>query len=187
MAGHSKWNNIKNKKGAEDAKKGKVFSQVSKLIRMAVKEGKSDNPEFNPSLRVALDKARQVNMPKDNIQRAIDRGMGKSSTGAQIQEIAYEGFGPGGVAVIAVALTDNPNRTNSEIKFAFTRGGGSPGSPGSASYMFTRDSSGGYLPTMKMEVAESDLKSLHNLVEALSSIDDVEDVYTTVDLDTKYQ
>lgn len=184
MAGHSKWNNIKNKKGAEDKKRAAAFSQVSKLIRIAVKEGKSDNPDFNPTLRTALEKARQTNMPKENIQRAIDRGMGRSATGAQITEIAYEGFGPGGVAVIAVALTDNPNRTSADVKFAFSRAGGSLGSPGSAMYMFERDQSGGYTSTIPMTVEdESQLKQLRGLVDALRENEDIEDVFTAVELD----
>ncbi len=182
MAGHSKWNNIKNRKGAEDAKRGKVFSQIGKMIRMAVREGKSDKPESNPALRTALEKARQANLPKENIQRAIDRGMGKSSSGAQIQEIAYEGFGPGGVAIIAVALTDNPNRTSSDVKFAFSRAGGSLGSPGSATYMFKRDNSGDYAPTMTIPVSEQDLQKIQQLVDTLRENEDIEDVYTAANL-----
>ncbi len=184
MAGHSKWHNIKNKKGAEDAKRAQVFSQIGKMIRMAVKEGKSDKPEFNPALRTALEKAKQANMPKENIQRAIDRGMGRSASGAQIQEISYEGFGPGGVAIIAVALTDNPNRTSSDVKFAFSRAGGSLGSPGSATYLFKRDSTGNYVPTMTIPVSEPDRQKVQQLVAALRANEDIEDVYTAADLDS---
>jgi len=184
MSGHSKWNNIKNKKEATDAKRGKIFSNISKLIRIAVKEGNSGDPKFNPSLRVALDKARAANMPKSNIQKAIERGLGKTSSGAVIQEIVYEGFGAGGVAVIVVAMTDNPNRTSAEVKFAFSRNGGSLGSPGSAMYMFKRNNDGGYECTMPMSVNESQvINNLNNLVEKLRESEDVEDIYMAAEME----
>ncbi len=182
MAGHSKWNNIKQRKGANDAKKGKVFSQISKQIKMATKEGGSGDPNANPSLRLALEKARSANMPKDNIQRAIDRGLGKSSTGATIQQIDYEGFGPGGVPIIVSAMTDNPNRTSSNMKFIFSRGGGSLGSPGSAMYMFQRNDAGDYVTTMPMPVEPADEKKIKSLLDQFLSDDDVEDVYTAAQL-----
>ncbi|MCB9801141.1 MAG: YebC/PmpR family DNA-binding transcriptional regulator [Pseudomonadales bacterium] len=182
MAGHSKWNNIKNRKGAQDAAKGKVFGEVAKLIRIAVKEGGSDDPKFNAGLRVALDKARSANMPKEKIQKAIERGMGKSSSGASIQEITYEGFGPGGVAMIVVALTDNVNRTAGDMKFAFSRNNGSMGGPGSAMYMFQRAQDGGYEATMKIDVEDNATKlQLQKLVDAIREIEDVEDVYVATD------
>lgn len=181
MAGHSKWNNIKNKKAATDSRKAKVFAQVSKQIRIAVKEGKSDNPQFNPTLRIALEKARAANMPKDKIQKAIDRGMGKSASGAVIQEVTYEAFGPGGVAVLIHAVTDNLNRTGGEIRFILTRNNGSMAGPGSAKYMFQRSADGqGYETTMPMEVSESDYDLLQQLLEALEEHDDVEEVFTNV-------
>lgn len=184
MAGHSKWNNIKNRKGAVDAKRGKVFSQISKLIRIAVREGNSDDPKFNPALRTVLDKARAANMPKTNIQKAIERGLGKTSSGATIQEITYEGFGAGGVAIIVVAMTDNPNRTAAEVKFAFSRNGGSLGGPGSAMYMFKRNNEGGYDCTMPMEVSDKQtLSSLKNLVEKLRESEDVEDIYLATEVE----
>ncbi len=183
MAGHSKWNNIKNRKGAQDTKRAQVFGQISKLIRIAVKEGASGDPKFNPGLRVVLDKARAANMPTTNIDKAIQRGLGKSATGASIQEIVYEGFGPGGVAVLAVAHTDNPNRTSGEIKFAFSRNNGSLGGPGSAMYMFKRDSQGGYVCTMPLEIDEDTAGLLLDLVDAVRELDDVEDVYVATDLE----
>jgi YebC/PmpR family DNA-binding regulatory protein len=183
MAGHSKWNNIKNRKGAMDAKKGKVFGQLSKLIRMAVREGKSDNPKFNPTLRLVLDKARAANMPKENISRAIERGMGKTAGGNAIQEITYEAFGPGGAPLLITALTDNPNRTSAEVKHALSRSGGSLGGPGSAMYMFERDpASGDYKPTMPMEVESPNLENLKQLQDLLLEIDDVEEVHLSVEL-----
>lgn len=186
MAGHSKWNNIKNRKNAVDAKRGKAFSQISKLIRAAVREGGSDDPQFNPTLRTILDKARAANMPKDNIQRAIDRGMGRSSSGATLQEIVYEGFGPGGVAILAVAVTDNANRTAGEIRFMFSKAGGSLAGPGSAMYMFERDGEGGYTCTMPMqEVSDADATNVSELVESLLGCEDIEDVYTALATDTE--
>jgi len=178
MSGHSKWNNIKNRKGAVDAKRGKIFSNIAKLIRIAVKEGKSGDPKFNPTLRVALDKARAANMPKSNIQRAIERGLGKTASGAVINEIVYEGFGAGGVATIVVAMSDNPNRTAAEVKFAFSRNGGSLGGPGSASYMFKRQPDGSYECSMPMEVSDPQtLASLKSMIEKLRESEDVEDIY----------
>lgn len=177
MSGHSKWSNIQQRKGAVDAKRAKVFCDLSKLIRIAVKQGGSGDPKFNPGLRVVLDKARSANMPNVNVDRAIQRGLGKSASGASIQEIIYEGFGPGGVAMLAVAHSDNPNRTAAEVKFAFSRNDGSLGSPGCAMYMFKRDSDGGYVCTMPMEIDEPTYHSLMHLVDAVQAIEDIEDVY----------
>ena len=183
MAGHSKWNNIKNKKEATDSKKAKVFAQISKQIRIAVKEGKSDNPQFNPGLRLALDKARAANMPKDKIQKAIDRGMGKSAEGVVIQEVTYEAFGPGGAAFMIVALTDNLNRTSSDIKFILSRNGGSMASPGAAKYMFQRSEDGmSYVPTMTLDLNDADMKVAQTLIDTLDEYDDVEEVLTSIQL-----
>jgi YebC/PmpR family DNA-binding regulatory protein len=182
MAGHSKWNNIKNRKGAVDKKRASSFSQVSKIIRVAVKDGGSGDPKFNPALRVALDKARSLNMPNSNIDRAIERGLGKTASGTSIQEIVYEGFGPGGVAMLVVAMTDNPNRTAADIKFAFSRGGGSLGGPGTAMYMFERDKDG-YKCTMPMTIDEDSAKKLDSLVEKIRESEDVEDVYLATNTD----
>lgn len=180
MAGHSKWNNIKNRKGAVDAKRAKIFAQLAKLIRVAVKEGKSDNPQFNPGLRVVLDKARAANMPKENITRAIDRGMGRGP-GGQVQEIMYEGFGPHGVAVLVHAVTDNPTRTGADVRFIFSRNGGSLGGPGSAQYMFERKD-GEYTPVMVMELGEAERSEVEELLEELAAYDDVEEVTSTLSM-----
>ena len=136
MAGHSKWNNIKHKKGKEDAKRAKVFTKIGREIMVATKEGGTD-PEFNPALLSAVDKAKAANMPNDNIQRAIKRGSGALS-GQNFEELMYEGYGPGGVAIMASALTDNRNRTAPEVRHAFEKGGGNLGQDGSVSYMFKR-------------------------------------------------
>lgn len=136
MSGHSKWATIKRKKGALDAKRGKLFTQLIREISMAAGLGGGD-PDANPRLRLAILKARGVNMPKDNIERAIKKGTGELE-GSQIEEIRYEGYGPGGVAVIADTLSDNRNRTVSELRFIFSRFSGNLGTSGCVAYMFDR-------------------------------------------------
>lgn len=179
MAGHSKWNNIKNRKGAQDKIKGKAFSMAAKQIKIAVQEGKSGDPKSNPSLRLALDKARSVNMPKDKIQKAIDRGLGKTAAGAVLKENVYEGYAPGGVGLIITTVTDNVNRTGSEIKSFLSKSGGSLGSPGSVSFMFNRDG-GDYKTTMPMQIEdEKQQEKLQEIIDSLRDMDDVEDVYCT--------
>lgn len=180
MAGHSKWNNIKNRKGAQDIQRAAIFNQISKQIRIAVKMGKSGDPKTNPSLRLAMDKARAANMPNDRIQKAIDTGLGKGKNGS-IQEMVYEGFGPGGVAILAVAQTDNANRTSGEIKFIFSRNGGALSGPGSAMFMFTRQGDE-YTATMPMDPPEESLESLLDLVSELEANEDVEQVFTSANL-----
>ena len=134
MSGHSKWNNIKNKKGKEDARKAKEFTKIAKYIMVATKEG-GPNPEFNPSLKSAIDKAKAVNMPNDNIERAIKKGAGELE-GVNFEEIMYEGYGVGGAAIIAHCLTDNRNRTAADVRHLFDKNGGNLGTSGSVMYMF---------------------------------------------------
>jgi YebC/PmpR family DNA-binding regulatory protein len=136
MSGHSHWATIKHKKGAIDAKRGKLWSKLSRAIIIAAKNGGGD-PNMNLKLRYAIDKAREVSMPKDNIERAIKRGTGDVE-GLVFEEITYEGFGPGGVAVLVDVLTDNRNRTNGEVRKIFERGGGNMGSAGCVGYLFER-------------------------------------------------
>ncbi|MEW8972628.1 MAG: YebC/PmpR family DNA-binding transcriptional regulator [Tissierellaceae bacterium] len=136
MAGHSKWNNIKNKKGKEDAKRAKVFTKLGRYIMVAAKEGGSD-PEYNPALKAAIDKAKAENMPNDNIDRAIKRGAGELGAD-NFEEIIYEGYGPSGIAVFATCLTDNRNRTASDVRHAFDKCGGNLGQSGSVTFMFDR-------------------------------------------------
>src|SRR5882762_9906867 len=136
MSGHSHWATIKHKKGAIDAKRGKMFSKLSRAIIIAARHGGGD-PEMNLKLRYAIDKARQVSMPKDNIERAIKRGTGELD-GLTYDEISYEGFGPGGVAIMVDILTDNRNRTNGEVRKIFERGGGNMGGAGCVGYLFDR-------------------------------------------------
>lgn len=137
MSGHSKWSTIKRQKGAADIKRGQTFTKLANAITIAVKLGGSGDPESNPRLRVAMDAAKTVNMPKDNMQRAIDRGLGKLP-GQTLEEIMYEGFGPGKVAFLVETVTDNRLRTLQEVKNIFDRGGGSMAGQGSVAYMFDR-------------------------------------------------
>jgi YebC/PmpR family DNA-binding regulatory protein len=136
MAGHSKWANIKHRKAAQDAKRGKIFTRLIKEITVAARLGGGD-PEANPRLRQAMDKALANNMPKDNIDRAIKRGTGELE-GVNYEEVTYEGYAPGGVAVMVECMTDNKNRTVSEIRSAFSKGGGNLGEDGSAAYIFQK-------------------------------------------------
>jgi YebC/PmpR family DNA-binding regulatory protein len=134
MAGHSKWANIKHRKAAADAKKGKVFTRLIKEITVASRLGGAD-PNSNPRLRLAMDRAREANMTKDSVQSAIKRGAGQLD-GVSYEEARYEGYGPGGAAVLVDCLTDNRTRTVAEVRHAFTKNGGNMGSDGSVSYLF---------------------------------------------------
>lgn len=135
MSGHSKWSSIKHKKGAADAKRGQRFTKLAKAITIAAREGGGD-PEGNPTLATAIQKARDDSMPKANIERAIDRGTGEGADAEVVERIQFEGYGPGGAAILVDALTDNRNRTSAEVRHAFTKHGGSLGEPGSVAWMF---------------------------------------------------
>src|SRR5579862_4408090 len=137
MSGHSKWATIKHKKGALDAKRGKIFTRLIKEITIAAKTGGGGDPDGNPRLRTAIAAAKAENMPADNIKRAIQRGTGELE-GVSYEEITFEGYGPGGVAIIVEVLTDNRNRTVSEIRHAFSKNGGNLGSTGSVLHMFSK-------------------------------------------------
>jgi YebC/PmpR family DNA-binding regulatory protein len=136
MSGHSKWANIKHRKGRQDAKRGKLFGKLGKAIEVAARNG-GGNIEFNPTLATAVDKAKAASMPNDNIERAIKRGSGEVE-GAIYEETFYEGYGPGGVAIYVQVLTDNRNRAASDVRSAFTRHGGNLGEPGSVGYLFSQ-------------------------------------------------
>jgi YebC/PmpR family DNA-binding regulatory protein len=177
MAGHNKWNNIKNRKGAQDQRRSKAFFDVTKMVRSAVKQTQNPDPDTNPALRLALEKARAINLPKENIQRAIDRALGKGSEGQQIHEVTYEGYGPHGAGFIVVAATDNVQRTAGNIRFAFTRNGGSLGGPGSAAYLFTRTGSE-YTPQIALPLSDEQGSEVQALYDSLIEDDDVEEVYT---------
>jgi len=137
MSGHSKWHSIKHKKAVVDARRGQQFTKLARAVTVAAREGGGD-PDGNPALALAIQKARDASMPKNNIERAIAKGTGEATDADQIQSVVYEGYGPGGVALLIEALTDNRNRTGAEIRHAFTKYGGSLGEPGSVSYLFDK-------------------------------------------------
>jgi YebC/PmpR family DNA-binding regulatory protein len=137
MSGHSKWSSIKHKKGAADAKRGKLFSKLSRAIIVAAREGGAD-PDGNASLATAIQKARDASMPKDNIERAIARGAGTASEGDVYETVTYEGYGPEGVAVFVEALTDNRNRTAAEVRHVFAKHEGNLGTSGAVAWLFER-------------------------------------------------
>jgi YebC/PmpR family DNA-binding regulatory protein len=137
LSGHSKWSSIKHKKGAADAKRGKLFSKLSRAIIVAAKEGGGD-PGGNLALQNAIEKARSYSMPKDNIDRAIAKGTGEGADGAAFETVVYEGYGPEGIAVIVEALTDNRNRTAADVRHAFSKHGGSLGTTGAVAWQFER-------------------------------------------------
>jgi YebC/PmpR family DNA-binding regulatory protein len=155
MSGHNKWSTIKHKKGAADAKRGKVFTRILKEMTVAARMGGGD-PAANPRLRAAIAEAKSNNMPKDNIERAIKRGTGELE-GATYEEITYEGYGPGGVALMVEAMTDNTNRTTPEIRHMFEKNGGNLGTPGSVRFQFERK---GYFSIEKNVVDEDKLMEI---------------------------
>jgi YebC/PmpR family DNA-binding regulatory protein len=177
MSGHSKWSTIKHKKGAADAKRGKIFTRILKEMTVAARMGGGD-PAGNPRLRAAVAEAKANNMPKDNIERAIKRGTGELE-GTTYEELTYEGYGPGGVAVIVEVLTDNTNRTTPEIRHMFEKQGGNLGTPGSVRFQFDKK---GYFAVEKSVVGEDKLMEI--ALEAGADdlqADDAEtyDIYTT--------
>jgi YebC/PmpR family DNA-binding regulatory protein len=137
MAGHSKWAGIKHKKAIVDARRGKLFTKLARAITVAAKEGGGD-PEGNPALALAVQRARDASMPKDNIERAIAKGTGDGGDADALEAVAYEGYGPGGVAILVEATTDNRNRTGSEVRHLFGKHGGNLGEPGSVAYLFDK-------------------------------------------------
>lgn len=151
MSGHSKWANIKRKKARMDAQRGKIFTRLAREIIVAARMGGGD-PEANPRLKAAIQRAKEANIPNENIQRAIQRGAGETG-GAGYEEVYYEGYGPGGVAIMLKILTDNRNRTASEIRYLFSRNGGSLGEAGCVSWMFARK---GLLIVDKEEFSDED-------------------------------
>ena len=177
MAGHSKWSNIKERKGAQDKKRGKIFQKLVKEIYQAAKDGGPD-PEINAGLRLAMDKAKANNMPNDNVDRAIKRATDPSES-ANYNEIIYEGYGPNGVAVLVETLTDNTNRTATTVRVAFDRNGGSLGEKGSVNYMFNRK---GYIAIERenLDIDEDSMLmyALEAGAEDLVTSDEVFEIYT---------
>ena len=178
MAGHSKWANIKHKKAANDKKRGKIWSKLIREVTVAAKEGGGDI-EANPRLRLAVDKAKASNMPKDTIDRAILKGSG-GTDGDDFEEIRYEGYGTAGTAIIVDCMTDNRNRTASEVRHAFTKYNGNLGTSGSVAYMFTRQGEISFAPGVD-EDAIMDIALEAGAEDVLSHDDGSIDVITTVD------
>jgi len=178
MAGHSKWANIKRRKGAQDALRGKLFTKLIKEIMVAAKMGGGD-PDSNPRLRLAIDKAKSNSMPRDNIKRAVDKATGNVDT-ASYEELLMEGYGPGGVAVMLEILTDNRNRTASEVRFAFTKGNGNLGTTGCVAYMFNRK---GLLlvPTESTEEDDIMMAALEAGAEDISEDEDSWEIQCSID------
>ncbi|MFO7697312.1 MAG: YebC/PmpR family DNA-binding transcriptional regulator [Anaerolineae bacterium] len=178
MSGHSKWASIKRQKGVNDARRGQLFTKLGREIAVAAREGGPD-PEMNFRLRLVLDKAKQANMPKDNIDRAIKRGSGEGADAIQMDEHTYEGYGPHGIAIILQVMTDNRNRTVSEVRHAFTRYGGNLGADGSVAWMFSRQG----VITVAADKVDSDELALVAIDAGAADIeasDDVVTVYTAM-------
>ncbi len=176
MSGHNKWSKIKHKKAATDAQRGKLFSKHSALITMEVK--KSGGDPNSPNVLSAIDRAKKDSMPKDNIERAVAKGSGAGSD--SLEEVMFEGYGPGGVAVMIKAVTDNNNRTAPEIRHIFTKAGLELGAPGSAAWAFTKTDEG-YAPNTPMELDDEAGQKLADFIEKLEEQDDVTDVYSAAD------
>jgi len=177
MAGHSKWHNIQHRKGAQDAKRGKIFMRHAKFIYTAAKEGGGD-PDMNAALRSAIEKAKSDNMPNDNIERAIKKATG-TLDGANFEEFSYEGYGPGGTAVIVQVLTDNRNRTASEVRHAFSKHGGNLGETGCVGFLFQRK---GYIVILNdknsIDEDELTLEAIEAGAEDIEVSDEVFEIFT---------
>lgn len=176
MSGHSKWSSIKHKKGAADAKRGKIFTKIIREIAVAARAGGGDSDK-NPRLRKAIQDAKNANMPADNVKRAVQKGTGQLE-GVQYEEVIYEGYGPGGVAIYITALTDNKNRTVSEIRHIFSKNGGQIGTQGCVAFRFKR---GGYIDIDKDKTSEEQLMdlALNNGAEDIKDDGDTWEVITT--------
>ncbi len=176
MSGHNKWSKIKHKKAATDSQKSKVFSKHSSLITM---ESRLCGGDVNsPSLYAAIERAKKDSMPKENIERAVAKG--KGNDGSQLHEVLFETYGPGGVAMLITAVTDNNNRTSQEIKHTLTRLGYQLGGPGSSCWAFTKKDLI-YSPNTSLSLSEEDGEQLSHLIEALEEQADVHDIFTTAD------
>jgi YebC/PmpR family DNA-binding regulatory protein len=168
MSGHSKWSTIKHKKAKEDARRGKIFTKLAREIEIAAREGGGD-PDVNFSLRLAIDRAKEANMPNDNIDRAIKRGTGEDKNAARMEQIHYEGYAPHGIALILKCITDNRNRTVSDIRHILTKAGGSMGEAGSVGWQFTRKS------FFSIPKGESDFDTIFELALETGAEDVIED------------
>lgn len=174
MSGHSKWSQIKRQKGAADAKKSQIFGKVSRLISLAARKG--EDPKTNPDLRVAIEKAKEINMPADNIERAIKRGVGKLE-GVALENVRFEAYGPGGSAIIIEAITDNKNRAVAEIKHILSKHGANLAQTGAVTWAFNHIDNK-YQPKHPLELNKQDAEALDKLLEELDNHDDVQEIYT---------
>jgi len=189
MSGHSKWSSIKHKKGATDAKRGKVFTKLIKEITVAARMGGGGDPASNPRLRTAIQAAKNENMPKDNIERAIKKGTGELE-GVNYEESNYEGYGPGGAAILIESLTDNKNRAVADIRYIFSKNGGNLGENGCVAWMFDKK---GYINIERKSVDEEiifetaieagaeDIREEDNSIEIITAPEDFESVKETID------
>ncbi|MAQ59151.1 YebC/PmpR family DNA-binding transcriptional regulator [bacterium] len=178
MSGHNKWSKIKHKKAATDAQKSKIFSKHSANITIAVKDAGGDVTAAN--VLAAVERAKKDSMPKDNIERALAKGSGAGAEA--LQEILFEGYGPGGVAVLIKVVTDNNNRTAPEIRHIFTKAGLELGTPGCAVWAFTK-SAAGYTPNTPMDLDDETGEKLAGFIESIEEQDDVVEIYTAADSD----
>lgn len=176
MSGHNKWSKIKHKKAATDGERSKIFSKHSLFITMESKKAGGDMA--SPGLAAAIERAKKDSMPKENIERAVAKGAG--TDGADLQEVLFEAYGPGGVAILITAVTDNNNRTSQEIKHTFSKLGHQLGAPGSANWAFTKKD-GAYTPNSVIDLSDEDGENLATLIEALEEQPDVQEIYTTAD------
>lgn len=178
MSGHSHFSTIKHKKAITDSRRGKIFSRLAKIISIAAKKG--GDPDMNPSLRLAIEKARQANMPNDNVQRAIKRGTGEDKS-AILEEITYEAYGPNGTPLIIETITDNKNRTVSEIKHILSNHNGKLADTGSVKYMFEKKNEE-WIPKYSIDIDENLKNKLTKLFEELDENEDVKDIYSNINL-----
>jgi len=197
MSGHSKWANIKHKKGIADAKKGVVFTKIARELTVAARQGSSGDPAENPKLRLAMDKARQANMPSDNMDRAIKKGLGTGEDDTNLEETLYEGYSPGGAAILLHALTDNRNRTAGEIRKAFEVYGGNLGSTGCVAWMFQRrglftirkeGTDEDRIFEIALEAGADDVEELEEMFQVISAVDtfqSVSDAFVEAGIDTE--
>jgi YebC/PmpR family DNA-binding regulatory protein len=176
MSGHNKWSKIKHKKAASDAQKSKIFSKHSAMITVEVRKAGGDVTASN--VQAAVDRAKKDSMPKDNIERALAKGSGAGADA--LEEVVFEGYGPGGVAMLILAVTDNNNRTAPEVRHVFSKAGLELGTPGSAAWAFSKEGSE-YTPNTPMELDDETGEKLADFIEKLEELDDVTAVYTAAD------
>ena len=191
MSGHSKWSTIKHQKGAADAKRGVLFTKLSREISLAVREGGGADPDMNFKLRLALDRAKGNNMPQDSITRAVKRGSGEGSDGESLEQVTYEGYGPGGGAILLQAVTTNRNRTAADVRSAFNRGGGNLGESGCVAWNFDLrgvvtididdDDLAEELGLLAIDAGAEDIQIDEGVLEIYAPIESLQDVQKTIE------